>query len=363
LQKRNRAPDILRETRSDYLVLAAMLVALALFFVAHQAIWGWLTEDLRDGAWICALTDTAIFAEAAKVDAHFRGLEGRFVWAASALLLIAVIAAIVAGSAYSVLATITRWRGGVAVVGALILLTIPLAGALTATPDHQSYMNLSSSPGGCGFANVGEGPFQFSRYLLLIFQPYYETGARVPLLDVFSLFEQLLPALVWVCNLFVLAALLVVAWPDRDASLETPGLARRIACFRLLLVLGSALFTAISLYYLSQYAWFAQALAAGGPEGAEQLRGLQRGVTLFLATSNSLAIVLLFAPPGWILSRRAIALSRREALDISGQTRSEWLTQKELNIFSGPVMRAALAAAPLLVSSGVMLLERALMGS
>jgi hypothetical protein len=342
-------------------VLGAMLIALALFAVAHQVIWEWLTRDLRDGTWICGLTDGASAGEAANTDKRLVGIEGRFVWAASVLLLLLVMASIVAASAYSVLATMTRWRAAVAAAGALILVGVPLASGLAATADYQGYTGLSSAGSGCGFVDR-EGPFQFSRYLLLIFAPYYEAGASVPLLDGFALFEQLLPGLVMVCNLFLLAALLTLAWPGRDQPFESPGLARRIARFRVLLVLGSALFTAISLYYLSQYAWFAQVLAADDPAGAEQLRGLQRGVTLFLATGNSLAIVLLFAPPGWILSRRALALSHREAPAASGQERSEWITQNALDVLSGPVMRVALAAAPLLVSGGVMLLEKALMG-
>ena len=122
---RDPTPGVARDPRHEYLVLAGMLVALALLSGAYQAIWDWLTQDLRDGGWICALTDAASAAETAKVELSLLGLEGRLVWAASMLLLLSVMVVIVAVSASSLLATITRWRGAVAVVGALILVGAP----------------------------------------------------------------------------------------------------------------------------------------------------------------------------------------------------------------------------------------------
>jgi hypothetical protein len=341
----------LRDSKIDVLVLAAMLAALVLFAGAHQGIWEWLTLDLHDGSWMSGLTGAASVAEGARADLRLVGVEGRFVWAASALVLLVVVTAITAIGAFSILESVTRWRPAIAVAIVLVVIGVPAGGVLGATAGYQAYMN-----------DI-EGPFQFSRYLLSVFAPYYEAGARVPLLDGFAYFEQVLPALIMMVNIILLAALLVLAWPAGKGSRDTAVLARRVARFRLLLVLGSALFTTLSLYYLSQYAWFAQVLAAGSGDGAEQLRALQRGVTLYLATVNSLAIVLLFAPPGWILWRRSLALSHSEVPEAVGKARSEWLESEGLNILSGPVMRVAVAAAPLLVSGGLMLLETALMGA
>lgn len=352
----------MRDFRQDYLVLAAMLVALVLFAGTHQAVWNWLTHDLRDGGWICPLIEPGSATEAATPDMRLVGIEGRFVWAASGLLLLSVMGTIVAVCAYSVLVTLTRWRAAVAVAALLILIVLPLASMLTADPDYRAYTQLSSTAAGCDFADRGGRAFQFSRYLLPILAPYYEPGFEVPLLDGFALFEQLLPALVMVSNVFLVVALLTLAWPSTHWPSDPAPLAARMALFRLLVVLGSTLFTAISLYYLSQYGWFAQVLAASNPEGAAQLRGLQRGVTLFLAASNSLAIVLLFLPPGWILSRHAVTLYQKEISAASPQPRSEWLAEHGLTLLSGPAIRIAVASAPLLVSGGVMLLEKALIG-
>jgi hypothetical protein len=217
----------------------------------------------------------------------------------------------------------------------------------TASASKRDYFLLATmlvalAVGECAFADSGSGSFQFSRYLLLIFAPYHDAGSRILLLDLFAFFEQVLPALVLVCNLFSLAALLTLAWPSGREALGTEGLARRIARFRVLLMLMSALLTSRSVYYLSQYAWFAQVLAAVNTTGAEQLRGLQRGVTLFLATSSSLGIILLFTPAGWILSRRALALSDGVTSAASPHARSAWIRKKRAK----PLFRAGQASCP-----------------
>jgi hypothetical protein len=351
----------MNNNKQYYLVLGMMLLALLLYSWAYQFIWHWLTYDLSDGRWILSMIDPASSSKTIDPDMRLIGIEGRFIWAASLLFLLLAIFGMVLASIYTVLNSISRWRVIVGVVSLLLLAGMGIVFGIPIEADYQSYMGLIHAGDGSGFQQDAAQPFQFSRYLLLIFQPYYSQAT----LNIFSVIEQWLPALVFIANVFLIIALLVLTLIAIQATPDSNSLARRFVHFRLLLLMGSALFTAIALYYLSQYSWFAQVLSATHSDGASLLRELQRGVTLFLGTSNSLSLLLLFLPPGWILTHQARALYQNEISTLSETAPSEstWLANTRLTLFSGPAMKIVIITAPLLVSGALMLTEKALMGT
>jgi len=339
----------------DYYVIAAMLLALLLFYAGSQGVWYWLTYDLLDGRWACDLIINTVVQKSGVVP--LAGIEGRFVWSASTVVLLTVIAAIVSVSAYVLLTTFRIWRIYIGIAIAIILAAMLLVIAFTIESDYRHYIPLAVSGQDCALTDANISRFEFGRYLLLNLQP----GAGTNILNGITVLEQLLPVLLLVCNLFLVAALIGQVTESRHRSYSAEVLARQFARFRLLLLLGSAMFTAISLYTLSQFGWFAQMLQAYGAPGAESLRAVQRGVTLYIGTLNSIAMIILFLPPGWILWNRAQMLCRKENPDQSTQVCADWLEDKQLNIFAGPTIRIIVAVAPLLVSGAVMLLEKALM--
>lgn len=340
----------------DYYVIAAMLLALLLYFIAAHYLWSWLTADLRDAGWVCNLVSGAS-SPGAKGMLSLAGIEGRFVWAASAFVLFGVIVAIVSASLYILLAMVTRWRmllGGVVI---LVLLGVLLASVFAVETDYKRYLQVLFSVQDCTFTNRQPAGFDFFRYLLVILQ----STAGATTLNGIAVIEQLLPVLVLVCNVALIAVLIALSAPHLHPLLQVETLSKRFAYFRLLFFFGSGLFTAIALYHLSQYGWLAQILQAQHNPGAESLRHIQRGVTLYISTLNTMAIVILFLPPGWILWRQAQTLSETELPELSRQARADWLADKQLTLFAGPTMRILVAAAPLLVSGAIMLLEKALM--
>ncbi len=338
------------QKNQQYAVIALMLLGLLLFHFVQQGLWQWLSHDFHDGGWACQL--------AARISPQqtspLTGIEGRFLWTSSTILLLVSIGMLIAASAHSLIQRLPSRRLPVAL--GLTLTLLALLGLLFAntTPDHQQFMQLSSGPE-CGFAEQ-EG-FTFMRYLLLLFQPYYRSGT----LDYLSYAEVILPPLLLLTNLLLLLGLMATAWPKAPSSRPLEELAIRIARYRLLLLLASALFTAIALFHMSEYAWFAQVVAESDSQDANLMRGLQRGVTLYFGVTNSLALTLFFAPIGWLLWRQALALSSQEALE-TPQAREAWLAQHGLKLFSGHLMQIGALFAPLLVSGGLTLLQQAFHG-
>lgn len=327
----------------QYLVIAFMLLGLSLFTFGSQTLFHLITLDLQDGAWSCALTE----AQAPASGAALIGIEGRLIWSASLVLLLLSMGLLLAASAYSLMRRLPRW----AALATPLLLVTGIALALFATPaDHQQFTGRLADTA-CGFEE--QQAFHFSRYLLPLFAAYYQAST----LDLLSYVALLSGRLLLPCNLLLLAGLLATVWLREPERYTPQGLSARIARFRLLLLLGSGLFTAIALYSLCEYNWFAQVAAAGNEAAGEQLRGLQRGLTLYLGTLNSLAMALFFLPTGWLLTRQANALAERES---DPQSREAWLDQNDLRIFSGPLMKIGSLIAPLLASGGLLLLQQGL---
>lgn len=331
----------------DYYVIAAMCLALLLYVFMSQYLWYWLTYDLRDVDWVLDLINTGSTPDAGGT-APLAGIDGRFVWAASAFVLLLLLVTIVSVSAYILLARLERWRKLVISIATILLIGVSLAAVFTVEENYKVYSQEI-------FFEVTE--FNFIRYLLFLLQD----KASVCTLNGLAVVDQLLPLLVFVCNLFLIAALIGLVMYNRRQSFGAEMLISQFACFRLLLFLGSALFTLIALYHMSQYGWLAQMLQADNNQAAQSVRQIQRGVTLYIGTINSVAIVLLYFPPGWILWRRAQLLCQAESSEHSRQARADWLADKELMFFSGPAMRIIVAAAPLLTSGAIMLLEQVMM--
>jgi hypothetical protein len=340
----------------DYYVIAAMLLAVLLYFFVSHYLWYWLTYDLRDGRWVCDLITNGS-AQLASGTVPLAGIEGRFIWAASAFVLLLVLVAVVSVSTYVLLSTLKQWRKLVGTMVSILLVAVLLVAVCTIETDYKHYMQVIFFDGECTFACSRVSGFDFVRYLLVLMQ----TNASTATLNGIAVLEQFLPLLVLACNLLLIAALLSLVAHNRRQSLSGEILIPRFAHFRLLLFLGSAMFTTIALYHLSQYGWLAQILQTYKNPGVEALRQIQRGVTLYIGTMNSIAIVLLFFPPGWILWRRAQLLCQAELPEQSRQARTDWLAEKQLTLFAGPTMRIIVAVAPLLVSGAIMLLEKALM--
>jgi hypothetical protein len=330
-------------------IIALMLLGLLLFNFAQLELWQWLADDFRDGAWACGLIRQPNPLPASPLS----GIEGRFLWTASLILLLLSIGLLLAASAYSLVQRLSQRRLPVAaaLIGAILALLALAAGS--ANPDYLQFMQLTENQP-CGFA--AREDFLFTRYLLLIFQPYYQAAT----LDMLSYVEQLLPNLLLPTNLFLLLGLLSTVWLNAPLSCTLEGLAARIARFRLLLFSASTLFTATALYHMSEFNWFAQVLALSNSEGAALVYGLQRGITLYLGLINSLAMALFFLPSGWLLSRQAMALRSTQSKPDTPHEREEWLSQHGLKIFSGPLMKFGAIFAPLLVSGGMTLLQRAI---
>lgn len=328
-------------------LLALMLLGLALYQFAHGKLWDWIAHDLRGGDWASALAGNI----AGMSPSPLMGIEGRLLWAASLILLVSSMGLLLAAGAYALIRRLPQRRVAAGIVLG-VGLSVLVAGLVAATTaDYRQFMGLAE--GGSDTPS-----FNFTRHLLLIFQPYYQAAT----LDLLSHAEQLIPALVYLCNLLLMLALLATVWVRRPADLTSAELATRIDCYRLLLLLASALFTTIAFYHMSQYNWFAQVLEATNGEGAEQVRGLQRGITLYFGVINSLALALFFFPTGWLLTRQAEAIGEREPVLATVEAQSDWLKRHRLTIFSGPMMQLGAVSAPLVVSGGMTLLQQALNG-
>jgi hypothetical protein len=332
-------------------VLALMLLGLALYHFAQLTLWDWITHDLQVGDWACALASNIAVVSGSPLT----GIEGRLLWAASLILLVLSMGLLLAAGVYSLVQRLPGRRLAVGIGLGVGLGGLVAALATATASDYRQFMSLAEG-GTCAFSDAQA--FHFSRYLLLIFEPHYQTAT----LDLLSYAEQLIPALLLPSNLLLLLGLLATVWVSRPADLTLAGLATRIDCYRLLLLLASALFTTIALYHMSQYNWFAQVLAATSGEGAEQLRGLQRGVTLYFGVINSLALALFFLPTGWLLARQAEAMAEREPGLDTLPARADWLRLHRLTIFSGPMMQLGAVFAPLLASGGMTLLQQGLNG-
>ncbi len=335
----------------QHTVIALMLMGLLLFHFAQQGLWHWLSLDFHDGGWACQLAARSAPQQASPLT----GVEGRFLWIASTILLLVSIGMLLAASIHSLIQRLPSRRLPVALGSTLTLLALLALLIANTSPDHQQFMQLSDGPE-CGFAE--QESFTFMRYLLLLFQPYYRPGT----LDYLSYAEVILPPLLLLSNLLLLLGLLATAWLREPSSGSVDELASRISRYRLLLLLASALFTAIALYHMSEYNWFAQVVELGDAQDANLMRGLQRGVTLYFGIINSLALSLFFGPIGWLLSRQALALSSRDQAFETPQAREAWLEQHGLKLFSGHLMQFGALFAPLLVSGGLTLLQQALQG-
>ncbi len=339
------------QKNQQYALLALMLLGLALFHLIQLKLWEWIAHDLSDGAWACAL---ALRIGDGQTSALV-GIEGRFLWTASLILLLLSMALLLIVSVHSLAQRLPRWRQATRIglglgLGGLVI------GVIASTPsDHQQFMQMAQGTA-CGFT---EKPvFHFSRYLLLLFQPHYQ-----PLtLDALSYTEQLLPALLLPCNLLLTLALVATVWLKNPADGTLPDLAARMARYRLLLLAASALFTALSLYHMSEFRWFGQVMAASDGDGAGLLSSLQRGLTLYLGTTNTLALAIFFLPTGWLLAQQASALAAREPGLDTLDAREDWLGLHQLKLYSGPLMQIGAVLAPMLVSGGMTLLQQGLNG-
>lgn len=325
------------------LVIGFMLLGLLLFFAASRYLFHWITLDLQDGAWSCELAAQV----AASSGNPLTAIEGRLLWSASLILMLLSMGLLLAASTYSVMRRLPRWAASA--IPLLLLAGVTLA-VITTPADHQVFMGRLADKA-CGFDE--QLPFHFSRYLMPLFAPYY----RASTLDLLSYAGGLSANLLPICNLLLLAGLLSTVWLRNPAHVTPDGLAQRIARFRLLLLLGSGLFTAIALNSMSEYSWFAQVAANGNEAAGAQLRGLQRGLTLYLGTVNSLALALFFLPVGWLLRQQADALAGQASAE---ETRDNWLERHHLRIFSGPLMKIGSLVAPLLASGGLLLLQQGL---
>lgn len=337
-------------------IIAAMLLVLLLYSFMSQYLWYWITYALRDGRWVCdMIKNSSSLATNGKL--LLAGIDGRLVWAASTFVLVIVLVSVVTVSIYILLSTLKQWRKHVVTIVTALLIGALLFAVFTFKTDYKYYVQVSYSGQDCKLASNIATVFDFVRYLLVLVQ----TKMSADTLNGIAVVEQSILLLVFVCNLMLIAALisLVAHNPRQLRSVQL--LARRFGQFRLLIFMGSAMFTTIALYHMSQYGWFAQIFQADKLPGVETLRQIQRGVTLYIGTINSIAIVLLFFPPGWILWQYAEQLSQSELTDQSRKARNDWLADKQLTLFAGPIMRIIVAVAPLLVSGAIMLLEKALL--
>ncbi len=339
------------QKNQQYGLIALMLLGLALYYLIQQRLWAWIAHDLRGGEWACALARQIDGAQASPLV----GVEGRFLWTASLLLLLLSLALLLIVSLHSLIQRLPKRRTQAGVVLGLALGGLVIA-LVAATPsDHGQFMRMA--PGAeCGFLEKPD--FHFSRYLLLLFQPYYQPAT----LDALSYVERLMPALLLPCNLLLTLGLLATVWRRDPAACAAQELAARIARYRLLLLSASVLFTTLSLYHMSEFRWFGQVMAASGGEGAALLRGLQRGLTLYFGTTNSLALAIFFLPTGWLLAQQASALAAREPGLDTLAAREDWLGLHQLKLYSGPLMQIGAVLAPMLVSGGMTLLQQGLNG-
>ena len=334
-----------------YSVIALMLLGLLLHSVVQQNLVQWISLDLRSGDWACSLAGQIDSASLSPLS----GIEGRFLWTASLTLLLVSIGLLLAASIHSLVQRLPRGRLSIGIGLAALLSGALLWMALTTPADHRQFMQLSDGAA-CGFDPNPH--FLFSRFLLVIFQPLYQSAT----LDFISYAEQLLPTLLLPCNLLLLLGLLSTLQINEPGDVAPQELSTRIGRYRLLALLASALFTTLSLYHMSMAGWFAQVMAASSSDAAEQLHALQRGITLYYGIANSLALSLFFLPTGWLLNRQAIALCEKESALETEQSRDEWMERHRLKIFSGPLMQIGAVLAPLLASGGMTLLQTAMRG-
>lgn len=335
--------------------LSVPILAVA-FFIWSEWLWRLATDGYRDGAWACAVI-TAL-AENEDAIRPMVGVRGMLLYAsiASAFLLSAVALGVY--STWILIRIFERHSGKVAVASIACTAALLMYALYIELPRYEPLMHANLEDG-CEF-DVLDVRFGFEPYRNAIFEQLDGEASSLEL-------ATLLSRAVWAAlvSVRVIAFIAVLALPLLllpHGSDSIAALAERMRMFRTLLLLYSAMFTLINVYHLSSLGWLADVAAVAGADAV--IREFQLGVTLYFGITNSLVLIILFAPIGVVLAgdARRLASARNPELTASALTR--WEEENDLTVLgNGPIVQLLAFVAPFVVGTSFALAEKALLGA
>jgi hypothetical protein len=288
--------------RSSIVWLIILLILLPVYYLGANVAFSYATMDLREGHWVSLIIDH-LRPDDRGEPLDLLGARSRLIWSALAMLYLLVM---VSTGAFSLIVLVSRagryWKP---MVGALAVLAIGVgAGAWWGVAQSS----------GCVVDPCGEGCPTTSDGIFFSVVPYMgEVFCRIRYERSFVTWFQGFYAVTVPCHQaimmsFFLATLSLIVGPPSTEQWTVEDLRQRVSDLLVLVMLGSAILTIMGLFELTLWGWLAE--IADDWEHAAKLRNLQVGSALFWGMSNSTLMVLVFAPIGVLLQRRARALAR-----------------------------------------------------
>ena len=332
-----------------------ILVGLApIQYIGAFVVFYYGTLDISDGRWVKLIVD---YLGTINPDLlSLLGVRSRLVWSALAVLYALIMAS---AGAYS-LVVLARRAGPfrAPVVGAFALVSIAV-GVATWVLGPSQFSACAGDPCGAGCATKSTGiPFSIIPYMGAVFCRIYEPSF---VSFFWSFYTVALPVQVPVYILTFAAGISLIIGPRSMGRWTTADLRQRIADFRVLFILYSAIVTLFGLSELTMWGWLAD--IAAGSKHAEYFRNLQIGSALFWGMCNSALLLLFFAPLGSLLARLARALADLHCEGASIPALEEWEREQGVSLLGRAAWpQIAGILAPLLTAALAFLFQSAVGG-
>lgn len=288
--------------RSSVVWLIVLLILMPVYYLGANAAFSYATLDLRDGHWASLIIDH-LGPDARGEALDLLGDRSRLIWSALAMLYLLVMVS--TGALTLIILARTAGRYWKPMVGALAGLAIGVGAAAWWGVAQSSGCLVDPCGEGCPTTSDGRlfsvVPYMGDIFCRIRYEPSFVTWFQ-------GFYTVTVPFHNVILMLFLLATLSLIVGPPSTEQWTVEDLRQRVFDFLVLIILGSAILTIMGLFELTLWGWLVE--IADGWEHATKLRNLQVGSVLFWGMCNSTLMLLVSAPIGVLLARRARALAR-----------------------------------------------------